>query len=137
MATATKPAPPAAKRAALYPRVSGAGQEDNYSLPTQEQLMRDHAAARGYEVAGVYREVHTASELGERPELARLRADMGRGAFDVLICLDPDRFSRNQVHTAMLQYFCEQAGVALEFVLFDYEKSATGQFLLSARAFAA
>lgn len=124
--------------AAIYVRVSTDKQEaEGYSLGTQEAACRKYAAEQGYAVAEVYREVHTASELYERPELARCREAMARGEYAALICYDPDRFSRNQVHTALLQDFCERAGVALKFALFDFEQSATGRFLLNARAFAA
>lgn len=128
-----------AKRAAIYTRVSDSSQRDNYSLETQEEACRKYAAEHGYTIADqhVYREVHTASELYERPALQAARDAMQRGEYDVFICFDPDRFSRSQVHTALLQEFCDRAGVALKFALFDFEQSATGRFLLNARAFAA
>jgi site-specific DNA recombinase len=124
-------------RAAVYVRVSTAGQEDNYSLPTQEERCRAYAAEHGYTVAEVYRETHTASELWQRPELGRLREAMSRREFDAVIVFDPDRFSRKQVHTALLQGICEQAGVELRFAEFSFTNDATGQFLLNARVFAA
>ncbi len=88
-------------------------------------------------MAEVYRETHTGTELWERPELTRLRQTMARREVDALICFDPDRFSRKQVHTALLQGICEQAGVELRFAEFDFTRDATGQFLLNARVFAA
>ena len=91
----------------------------------------------GYQVAEVYRETHSGTDLWERPELTRLRQAMARGDVDALICFDPDRFSRKQVHTALLQGICEQAGVELMFAEFDFTRDATGQFLLNARVFAA
>ncbi len=128
---------PSTKRAVIYVRVSTDKQGDNYSLGTQEEACRSYAAEQGYIVLSVFRETHTATELYERPELSRLREAMGRGEFDVLLCYDPDRFSRSQVHTALLQDFCERAEVELRFAMFDFEQSATGRFLLGARAFAA
>jgi site-specific DNA recombinase len=127
------------QQAAVYVRVSSDQQGRNYSLATQEAACREYAAAQGYEIdeQHIYRETHTAAELYERPELSRLREAMGRGEFEALVCYDPDRFSRNQVHTALLQHFCDRADVTLRFALFDFERSATGQFLLNARAFAA
>src|SRR5919202_5287394 len=124
-------------RAAVYVRVSDPKQEAGYSLPTQEARCREYAAEQGYQVAEVYRETHTGTELWERPELTRLRQAMARGELDALICFDPDRFSRKQVHTALLQGICEQAGVELRFAEFDFTRDATGQFLLNARVFAA
>lgn len=128
-----------ARRAALYVRVSTERQGDNYSLGTQEEECRRFAAEQGYLVddAHVYRETHTAVDLWERPELTRAREAMARGEFDALVCYDPDRFSRKQVHTALLLHFCEQAGVELKFAMFDFEQDATGQLLLNVRAYAA
>jgi site-specific DNA recombinase len=126
-------------RAALYVRVSSSIQADNYSLSRQEAECRQYATEHGYTVADsqVYREVHTGAELYERPALTRLREAMKRGEVDALICYDLDRFSRKQVHIALLQDFCERAGVELLFSNFDFTKDATGQFLLNARVFAA
>ncbi len=124
-------------RAAVYVRVSTDKQGENYSLPTQEARCRAYAAEHGYQVTEVYRETHTASELWQRPELTRLRQAMAHGEVDALIVFDPDRFSRKQVHTALLQGMCEQAGVELLFAEFDFTRDATGQFMLNARVFAA
>src|SRR5947208_3392066 len=117
------------KRAALYPRVSDPSQRDNYSLGSQEEALRAYAAEHGYVVdeAHVYREVHTAVELDERPELTRLREAMERGEFEVPLIYDPDRFSRNMIHSAMMMYFCEKAGVELDFAMFDFENNPTGR----------
>jgi len=127
------------KRAALYPRVSDPGQRDNYSLGTQEEAMRAYAAEHGYTVddAHVYREVFTGTELDERPELTRLRDAMARGEFDIMIAYDPDRFSRNMIHSAMMMYFCEKAGAELKFAMFDFENNPTGRLLLQLRVYAA
>ena len=81
--------------------------------------------------------MHTATELWERPALAEAREAMQRGAFDVFLCFDPDRFSRRQVHTALLQDICERAGVELRIAQFEFTRDATGQFMLNARVFAA
>jgi site-specific DNA recombinase len=124
-------------RAAIYIRVSTDRQGDNYSLPTQEATCREYAAAQGYTVVDVYRETHTGTELWERPALAVAREAMRRGAFDVFICYDPDRFSRKQTHAGVLLDICERAGVELRFAMFDFTRDPTGQFLLNARVFAA
>jgi site-specific DNA recombinase len=125
------------KQAAVYIRVSTDKQESNYSLPTQEERCRAYAAEQGYRVAEVYRETYTATELWERPELARLREALARRELDAVICYDPDRFSRKQIHSAMLQDLCERAGAELKFAMFDFTRDATGQFMLNARVFAA
>jgi len=69
------------KRAAIYVRVSSKGQEEEgTSLGTQEAACRKYAAERGYVEAEehVYREVHTGTELWERPQLATMREAVRR-----------------------------------------------------------
>ena len=66
--------------AAIYVRLSTDKQEaEGHSLPTQEAACRKYAVEQGLTVAEVSREVHTASELYERPELARCREALARG----------------------------------------------------------
>ncbi len=133
----TSIAPQPRRRAALYCRVSTNGQEDGYSLDVQEQACREYATEQGLEVVAVYREVFSGAELYARPTLSECRTAMDQRLFDTLIVLDPDRFSRDQIHTALLLHICDQAGVELKFACFDFENDPTGRFLLSARAFAA
>ena len=61
------------QRAAIYYRVSSAGQEEGYSLETQLAECRTYALEHGYTVddAHVYREVHVGYELWERPQLSK------------------------------------------------------------------
>jgi site-specific DNA recombinase len=127
-------------RAALYCRVSTPGQEaDGTSLETQEDRCRAYGAEHGYvlDEAHVYRDVHSGYELKERPALSRLREAMQRGAVDVVVAYALDRLSREQNQQGALVYEADDAGVRLEFVTEDFENSATGKFMRSARAFVA
>ncbi len=125
--------------AAIYCRVSGAGQEDNASLPTQEAACRAYVLASGYAVdeAYVIREVHTAAELWQRPKLTALRAALRQGTIGAVVCYALDRLSRKQTHLAIIVDECERAGVELLFVTEEFERSAVGDFIRSAKAFAA
>ena len=61
---------------AVYVRVSTGPQEaKGTSLQTQEQYCLAYAEKHGYKVTQehIYREVHTGTELWERPQLTRLR----------------------------------------------------------------
>ncbi|MDR2925498.1 MAG: recombinase family protein [Azoarcus sp.] len=74
------------KAARIYLRVSTDGQ----SIERQESLVAD-AAAAGYYVAGIYREVASGAR-SDRPELARLIEALQPG--DVVIAEKIDRLSR-------------------------------------------
>jgi len=124
-------------KAAVYCRVSITMQEDNYSLPTQEEACRKHAAALGYTVAEVHQDVHSGYELWERKGLTALREAARVGAYDAIIAYEPDRLSRRQIHSAVLIDECERYGVALLFVNGQHDKTALGEFLANVRAFTA
>ncbi len=54
-----------------------------------------------------------------------------------MICYAVDRLSRNQAHIYIVVEEFDRAGTRLEFVTEDFEDSAVGKFLLSAKGFAA
>ena len=127
-------------RAAIYVRVSSAHQEqDGTSLESQEERCRNDAAERGLTVdeTNVYREVYSGAVLHERPQLTALRQEARDGAFSAVICYAVDRLSRNQAHLYIVAEELEGTGVRLEFVTEDFEDSAVGKFIRSAKAFAA
>lgn len=116
-------------RAAIYCRVSSAGQEDNSSLGTQESSCREHAVRHGWDVVSVYRDVHTGSEVFERPGLSALRADMRAGRFDVLLVHALDRLSRDQNHQGLVLSEAEHADVLWDSATEDIDNSPTGKIL--------
>jgi len=122
---------------AIYIRVSSGGQEDGYSLETQEARCRTHAEAQGLDVLGVFQDVHTGAEWRERPGLTHLRQAVRSGNIDVVLAFALDRLSRKQTHVAILADELEHAGARLEFVTEDFENTAVGEFIRSAKAFAA
>jgi site-specific DNA recombinase len=127
------------ERAAIYVRVSDRKQEDNHSLDTQEAECRDRAVERGYAVDPnhIYREIHSGFELYERKQMTALRAAFRNREFDVLVAHDVDRLGRNQAHQYIVVEEIEHAGGRVEFVLQNFEDTAIGRFMRSAKAFAA
>lgn len=126
------------KRAAIYTRVSSDRQElDGSSLDTQVAACRSYAAEHGYTVTGEYSDTHTGAEYRERPGLGKLREILRADGIDVVIAYALDRLSRNQAHLYILAEEIEDHGARLEFVSEDFEDSAVGRFIRSAKAFAA
>src|SRR5215217_3417280 len=113
---------------------SSAGQEDGYSLDTQDRACRDYAARRGLPVVSVAREVWSGGDR-HRPELDALLDRLGPG--DTVLCYALDRLSRSQVDTAILIDRIEVTGAQLALATEDFERSATGTFLRNAKAFVA
>ncbi len=126
-------------RAAVYTRVSSHRQsdEDRYSLPTQEEACRLHAAQHGYEVVGVFTDIASGSLYRTRPHLSELRRLVRERAIDAVLVHSLDRLSRDQVHLAVLLEEFREHGVHLVSVLDPVEDSPVGRFLALARIFAA
>lgn len=118
----------------VYCRVSSTGQEDNYSLETQEAACRAWASDRGYTVASVAREVRSGGDR-YRPDLDAIIDSLAPG--EIFLSYALDRFSRNMTDTAILIDRMEQAGATLQLVTEDFENSTTGQFLRQAKSFVA
>jgi site-specific DNA recombinase len=128
------------KRAAIYVRVSTAGQEqDGTSLVTQEAYCRECAGRRGYAIdeAHVYREVHTGTELWERAVLTRLREAIRRREMDCLVCYAIDRLARDPVHLGVILSEADHAGVEVLFVTEPLDNSPEGQLIRFVRGYAA
>jgi site-specific DNA recombinase len=125
------------RRGAVYCRVSSAAQEDNSSLGTQEAACRKFAFDHGIDVVEVFREVHTGTDLFERPELIRMRDATRRGAFDIVIAYALDRLSRDPVHLGVILSEAEHHSVAVEFVSEPFDDSPEGQLIRFVRGYAA
>lgn len=121
----------------IYCRVSSVGQQDNYSLETQEAACRQFAEARGLAVQDVIAEVWTGSEFWERPKLNRLRDAIRERRIDAVICYAIDRLSRDIAHLAIFAEECERANVALHFVTESFDDSAEGKLIRSVRGYTA
>lgn len=122
-------------RAHIYCRVSSQGQEDGYSLDTQEAACRSWCAERGLTVVSVAREVWSGGDR-HRPELDTLLARLAPG--DVVLAHSQDRLSRGgQMDTALIVGHIWDAGATLELVTEEFEQSETGALIRNVRAFSA
>ena len=89
-------------RVAIYPRVSGHEQEDNYSIPEQISRMKKYCEARDWMVYKIYTDSgYTGSNL-ERPGLQSMIKDAEGHKFDMVLVYKLDRLSRSQKDTLYL-----------------------------------
>jgi site-specific DNA recombinase len=124
-------------KAAIYTRVSTNLQEkDGTSLDSQEAACREYAEKEGHETK-VFKEVGSGASIIDRRVLSDLRSECKRGAVSLVIVYAIDRLSRNLAHLSILLDEFERYGVAVHFVTEEFENTATGKFLMSARGFAA
>lgn len=89
-------------RVALYPRVSGHEQEDNYSIPEQIDRMKKYCASRDWMVYKIYTDSGFSGSNLERPGLQQLIKDAEAKKIDMVLVYKLDRLSRSQKDTLFL-----------------------------------
>ena len=89
-------------RVALYPRVSGHEQEDNYSIPEQIARMKKYCEAKDWMIYKIYTDSGFSGSNIERPGLQSLIKDAETGKFDMVLVYKLDRLSRSQKDTLFL-----------------------------------
>ena len=89
-------------RVALYPRVSGHEQEDNYSIPEQIDRMKKYCEAKGWTVYKIYTDSGFSGSNMDRPGLQAMIKDAESKKFDMVLVYKLDRLSRSQKDTLFL-----------------------------------
>lgn len=114
-------------RAAVYARVSSAGQRDRHTIESQLRDVPAFVARRGWSLVETYVDDGKSAKAGRlaaRDAFARLVADAAAGRFDVVAVVDQDRLTRSEDLTergAILGAF-QSAGVKVAV-------ASTGQIL--------
>lgn len=104
--------------AAIYARVSSAGQKKNETIGSQTAALRAHAAGLGVELPDEWvfeDEGHSGATL-LRPGLERLRDLVASVGVDVVLCYAPDRLARKFAYQALLIEEFARAGTRVQFV---------------------
>ena len=104
--------------AAIYARVSSAGQKKDQAIGSQTAALRAHAADSRLEVpeGWVFEdEGHSGATL-VRAALERLRDLAAQGCVDVVLVWSPDRLARKFACQALLVEEFARAGVRVEFI---------------------
>src|SRR5262245_49181585 len=104
--------------AAIYARVSSAGQKKDQTIGSQTAALRAHAASSRLEVpeGWVFEdEGHSGATL-VRPALERLRDLAAQGCIDVVLVWSPDRLARKFAYQALLIEELARAGARVAFV---------------------
>lgn len=89
-------------RVALYPRVSGHEQEDNYSIPEQIKRMTAYCEARGWMIYKIYTDAGFTGSNLNRPGLQMMIKDAEKKNIDMVLVYKLDRLSRSQKDTLYL-----------------------------------
>jgi site-specific DNA recombinase len=104
--------------AALYARVSTQRQEEEATIASQVASIEAYATNQGYILP---KELYFLDEAVsgarlDRPALDRLRDEAAEGVYQAVVCLSPDRLSRQYAHQIILLEEFRQLGIQVMFV---------------------
>jgi len=114
------------KSTAIYSRVSTDEQSKGYSLQTQTDACLAYAKEHGYRVAATFTDDYTGAAL-DRPALNQLRDYMMNNPLDVVIVYDIDRLARKSAYQVLIEEEFKREGVAIEYVMAQYDDSDEGR----------
>jgi site-specific DNA recombinase len=119
--------------AAVYARVSTLQQEQEATIDSQIAAIEAYAQSHDYRLSQelYYLDQAVSGAHLDRPSLNRLRDVAGERLFSVVLCLSPDRLSRQYAHQWVLMDELQHAGVKVIFVNQPpVEENPQGQLLL-------
>lgn len=104
--------------AAIYARVSTLQQEQEATIDSQIAELEKYAQEKGYGLSKEYYFLDQAVSGAQlaRPALDRLRDLATEGLFETVLCLSPDRLSRQYAHQCLLLEELRRVNVKVIFV---------------------
>ncbi|WP_203288151.1 recombinase family protein [Metabacillus sp. cB07] len=121
-------------KTAIYIRVSTGSQAiDGYSLDSQKELCFKKATELNVKSSEIslYREEGVSGEDLDRPELNNLREDVSKGLVKTVICVHPDRLSRDLTDKLLICRELQRFDVELIFVDTEYKNTPEGQLFFN------
>ena len=103
---------------AIYARVSTPNQQQEGTIASQVQVLKQHIRQQSWSLLPEHEftdEGVSGARL-DRPALDRLRDCAGRGEFDAVVVLSPDRLARNYAHQWLLVEEFEKLNTQLIFL---------------------
>lgn len=120
-----------AQRAVTYARVSGNDltATGGANLADQTRLCREYAQGKGYLVVAELAEDERGASgaLLDLPQLTHALEMARNREFDVLIVREVDRLARDMAKQFLVEQELKQAGVAIEYALYDFPQTPEGR----------
>lgn len=109
------------KNAAIYCRVSTEDQaREGYSLPEQQEKLKDLCKYRDYNIYGIYEDAGiSAKNMEHRPEFQKMLEDVRNGKINVIVAYKLDRLTRSVRDLEVLISELEKCECSLECALDD------------------
>jgi len=116
---------------AIYARVSTLNQQQEGTIASQVRLLKQHIQQQSWSLSPEHEfldEGVSGARL-DRPALDRLRDCAGRGEFDAVVVLAPDRLARNYAHQWFLVEEFEKLNTQLIFLQNPFGDTPQGKLL--------
>lgn len=122
-------------RRAVYVRVSGHRQVQTQTIEQQLERLQMHCQSQGWQwqEVQIFRDDGYSGASLKRPGLDRLRDQIARAAFDVVLLTAPDRLARKYVHQMLLLEELEKSVCSVTFVERPMSQDPHDQLLLQIR----
>lgn len=125
-------------RAVTYARVSGNDRlkTGGENLAEQTQLCREYASKKGYQVVAdlIENDRGASGATFDLPQLSEALRMAHAGEYDVLVVRELDRLSRDLAKQLVVEQELNQAGVTIEYVLYDFPDTPEGRLNKNLRA---
>ncbi len=118
------------KKVAIYARVSTEKQEEEKTIESQIEELREICLKEGYEIAKEYIDNGWSGETLARPALDRLRDDASKGLFDAVYIHSPDRLARKFIYQGLVIEELRKKGVEVFFLNKKVSDNPKDQLLL-------
>jgi site-specific DNA recombinase len=121
-----------AMNVALYARVSTPHQQQERTSASQLQALHQHITQQGWSLLPehAYLDEGISGNRLDRPALDRLRDAAGRGEFDAVVVVSPDRLARHYAHQWLLVEELDKLQVQLIFLENPFGDSPQGKLLI-------
>ena len=97
------------KIAGIYKRVSTLDQKrEGFSLPEQEEKLREFCKFKGYEIYKVYADEGISAKDDKRPAYQQMISDIKNGTVNVIVALKLDRLTRSVYDVEKLMKLLEK-----------------------------
>lgn len=118
----------------IYARVSTLAQTDNTSVQKQVEMCKERAFEMGYFDSNIrlyIDEGRSGEDIDTRPELTKLREDVANGLISRVICVHPDRLSRDLTDKLIVCREFEKNGAILSFTDTEFKNSPEGMLFFN------
>jgi site-specific DNA recombinase len=121
------------KLIATYSRVSTATQEEQQTIKTQLNTLKDFSEKNNYHIVKEYIDDGWSGDILARPALDRLRQDAKSKMWEAILIYDPDRLARRYSYQELIMDELKEAGIEIIFVTISAPKNSEDKILYGVR----